>query len=387
MALIRRVTGFDTFVDIAGTFLSDHAPTDGSGGLWHDLEDVTTNRLIIPASGRIQPNGVNALFAGAHLEPPFLPFTGGGIDLQLPRYLLAIEARNATAAQMERVMVGIYNELSNTFYGMGTLSHGANLESGDAVFVTYSPVLVQTLQGGNFARFALQNPFGNVTTILAGGAGAQNMRNQAGVSWTGILYIDEYQMCGDYVTGNLGALDETRYFAYPTELRTLRPSRDDAIDTPFYEPCVMMRSSDATATGARITRLDWEFLDFTPQEIFPDWQPVEQLFVATVELNYQTEQISFGAFGGEIRGSAGPYLVYPPSRYRDVEVTAHMIVIDNGSNPAYLDVSIGPLQYEIQPYTRFQLVLPVFSTPILVRGGGNRGRLHLYSEPISYAFG
>lgn len=387
MALIVVNSGFDSFVDIAGTLLSSHVPTDGSGGLWQDIPD-STPRLVIPASGRVQPNGVSAAGSSCRLSPNSIGFAGS--DLTQPRYVLTLLARTATVAVQEKIILGVYNPFSNTFFGAGLTSVFAEFEGGgDAVTVDSGLIIYDSYQGGNYPRFPGQSPHSSFNRIT-GGVSMYRQGSPTVVDIEIVIYIDEYQII---VSKSTIAGVPVAIVAYPRELRTARPLPSlVGVDTPHYEPCLYMRSSDITAAGGRVDDIFWSFCDFTPQSVLPQWEPLEGLFIARVDLDFQSALVCragsdcVGLGFVAVPSSEGPYLVSPPTRYRDVEVSAAMIVVDNGSNPAYLDVSIGSLNYEIAPFTRFQLALPVFSSPILVRGGGNRGKLFLYSEVIAYAY-
>lgn len=390
MALIPLFDDRDDFIGTSGSNLSAHLT---NGGLsWIDLGEETMNRFIISPSGFARNNDVSPHWAVARVNMTVgqLP---AGISFDKPRYLMTMVGRTALVSVNDQVAVGIYMIGIASFFGGGWATVLANQESGQAVSGLLAPYTAKAIHGGTFSRFPSEGPMGKLE-VLAGGSATDFFLINTGTAVVKILlYIDEYQMIFHFQHSQVGSERLQEYAVYPRELRTLRAFPLGFAGAEIV-PVIFMRSNDVTANASRIDFLEWVFFGFTPRTVLLEWQPIEHFFVARQDLDFQslrtcTQTIigpPFACDDGNIATSEGPYIMYPPTRYRDVEVTAAMLILDNHLNPAFIDVEIGVLMYSIAPFSRFQLYLPTISAPIKVSGGGNKAVLYLLSEVIAYTF-
>lgn len=389
MALKKILTGSDDFKDVGAPLnLSAHTTDDGDS--WVDVGGVVSNRLVIPSIGsttgtvQCSVGGNQSELAGARIEvdPARIP---AGVVLDKPRYLISARGVASLLNTIERVLVGIYATGSNSLFVGGYLSGGASIDCGDTRYLGYHPVLGVVEMGGKFSfahRIACLNEF-------VGGSGGDFQEFGSSTQNRFTLYVDEYQMTFRYSVGTAMADQVFGYTLYPKVLRTLRLPPDASASFQI-SPFIGIRQSDISATnGGRLNSLNWAYLDFTPQEISPPWEPLEDFFIAKVALDFQSvlDCADAPCAGIATPASNGPYLIRAPAQFTDVDIVrAAMAFVDNSYNGAFLTMQIGNLKYEIPPFTRFQLVMPTNYVAILINGGGWNATLTLTSKIIEYAY-
>lgn len=386
MALKKILTGGDTFLDVgAPKNLSAHATDEQD--TWVNVGGPATNILRIPVTGQVQcgTEGNQSALAGARVEvdPTRIP---AGVVLDKPRYLISARGVAAQLSVIERVLVGIYATGSNSLFVGGYLSGGANLECGDTPSFGYHPVLGIADKGGTFD---FSHKLGCLNEFIGGrGSDFQEFNSSTENRFT--LYVDEYQMTFRYSVGTTNAEQIYGYTLYPLVLRTLRLPPDLIAEFQIAPFIGMRQNNISTTDGGRLTRFNWAYFDFTPQEINPPWQPLEDFFIAKVALDFQSilecgTNVSCGNIATP--ASNGPYLISAPSQFSDVHIIrAVMAFVDNSYNGAFLTLQIGKLKYEIPPFTRFQLLMPTNYVAILISGGGWNATLTLTSKVVEYAY-
>lgn len=387
MALKKVLTGSDDFNDAgAPVNLTSHLTDNGDS--WENVASDAANKLRIPTTGivRCGTGGNQSAMAGARIvvDPARIP---AGVTLDKPRFLITMEghaAKSPLTAVIERVLVGIYVPGTNSLFVGGYLSAGASLDCGDTPDFKYYPVLGIADQGG---KFSFTHQVASLDEYAGGSSG--NLQDFGTIEQNRfVLYVDEYQMTFRYSITDQPAKIHS-YTLYPKILRTLRIPADNVVDFQI-SPYIGMRQNNLSSDSGFIQQLNWAYLDFTPQEVFPPWEPLEDFFIAKVALDFQSILECGGtAPCGNIAtpASNGPYLIRAPSQFTDVHIIrAAMAFVDNSYNGAFLTLQIGNLKYEIPPFTRFQLVMPTNYVAILISGGGWNATLTLTSKIIEYAY-
>lgn len=374
----------DNFVE-AGPFpvaLNSHVNSDGNG--WLNIQAFNINHLDVTASGRVQPATSLAPLAVSRvlIGAGFIP---SGIRMDMPKFLVKYNVRMAIGASREKILAGLYFKEFASAILAGKTTTNTGLESGDSAIDRNGLCIYSAEFGGGYPRFPAQAPHHGMD-LLAGGSSLIQGINSEILFDTVSIYFDEYQVIARWE--GMGTLLPITVVAYPHKILGFKPyvELDDLGDPNSLvgiSPVLAMATDDISSTGCRITQIQWTYYEHNIREARPDWSPYGALFYAKIPLDFMgfstSPQLDIST------ADIGPYIVHPPTMYRESTVLCRMLHLNNTKNGAYVDVSLSTdLTFSVPPGAYLSLALPSIDTQIRVVGGGNRATLLLFSQVVDH---
>lgn len=379
MSAYTVVKAVDDFVSV-GPF-PENLTLHTSGGVgWSYIQHQDVNRLRLTASGRVQPHSTAGSLAAARINI-VNPAALGDVVLREPKFFMRCIMRMGTGTVREKILFGLYFKEFASAILVGKSTVSAEMESGDAAEDRHSTVVYSCQFGGGYPRFTVQNPHASQLELLAGGTSIVQGVNADAILDEVSVYIDPYQVVARWE--GIGQAIPLTVIAYPHEILQLKPYILEDAPNAFVgiSPMIAMASNDLTATGGRITEFEWNYFEWNARVLRPLWQPIGAYFFAQMPLDFIGFQPD--AVLDISTADIGPYIIYPPTQFVDVPVTAKTIRIDNMRNPAYIDVILSGMQLTVNPYSTFTMPVLNPHAPIEVRGGGNGANIMIYSGDLN----
>ncbi|MCI0558353.1 MAG: hypothetical protein MN733_07645 [Nitrososphaera sp.] len=375
----------DDFVD-AGAPIGLHNHTTADGNTWRRIMPSAVNTLEIVTNGRVQPNVVTNSLAVARvlIGDGFLP---AGVPLDKPKFVLTLDYRTATMASREKLLAGLYfKDFGSAVFAGFSTTKTANEAVGDTAINRNTTVIYSVEFGGDFERFPAHSPHTGMK-LLAGGSSLMEEDNSPGQDDTMMVYFDEYQVVARWQAFGQGEFPLT-YIAYPHNILSFKPyvGLDNLLDSNSLvgiAPVLAMTTDLTGINGARIKFLKWEYYEHDIREARPNWTPYGEIFYARIPLDF----IGFGTEPQLVIATAdiGPYIIYPPTQYRESVVLCRMLHLDNTKNGGFIDVTLSTdLTFTVPPGGHLAFALPTFDSQIRVIGGGNRAVLTLFSHIVDH---
>lgn len=378
----------------AATLLTEFGHQTNAGNRWKPINIPTAGGgaagdLTTSGTGVAQ-NTINAdVLCGARVQ-----FTAAGFTttpILRPRFILNAVFITRTAIN-EAFLFGVAAFGAASGVVGGFVNAGWGQLNGLAPNTAKLPALAEFNFGGKFPQYAQFLPFQGMEH-LAGGFLAPFQESFAGNVHELTVYVDEYQVL--FIFADPEQIETYYLVAYPTQLRDLRALPEiktfvaGAKSPQLYFPVMLLSQNSPGNAQTGITAFRFRHFDFTPRERTPAWEPLGDIFVATVVLDFYA-LVTSDTISGLILtdpiviNGYGPVVISPPTQYRDVPVAVQQLVVDNLPNASYLDVLIGQTLFTIAPHTERVLNIPNLSQIITISGGGRGARLLLFSGSGAY---